>query len=79
MVRKLINPNQSDFMPGDSCIHQLISIIPEVYVSFDANSSLEVRSIFLDISKAKKLIQKTYLCYSKGKNELFRTDQNLNG
>ena len=34
-------------MPGDSCIHQLISITHEIYDSFDANPSLEVRGIFL--------------------------------
>ena len=51
-ANKLLNPNQSAFMPGDSHIHQLISIIHEIYASFDANPSLEVRSIFLDISKA---------------------------
>ena len=39
-------------MPGDSCIHQLISITHEIFVSFDANPSLEVRGVFLDISKA---------------------------
>ena len=25
MVNKLLNPNQSDFLPGDSCMHQFIS------------------------------------------------------
>ena len=39
-------------MPGDSCIHQLISITHEIYASFDANPSLEVRSVISDISKA---------------------------
>ena len=39
-------------MPSDSCIHQLISITHEKYASFDANSSLQGRGIFLDISKA---------------------------
>ena len=39
-------------MPGDSCIHHLISITHEIYASFDANPSLEVRGVFLDISKA---------------------------
>ena len=39
-------------MPGDSCIHQLISIIHELYASFHANPLLEVRGVFLDISKA---------------------------
>ena len=52
MANKLLNPNQSGFMPGDSCIHQLISIIHEIHVSFDANPSLEIRGVFLDISKA---------------------------
>ena len=33
-------------------MHQLISITHEIYASFDANPSLEVRGVFLDISKA---------------------------
>ena len=39
-------------MPGDSCIYQLISFTHEIYGSFDANPSLEVRGVFLGISKA---------------------------
>ena len=46
----LISPNQSDFEPGDSCINQLLSITHEIYKPFD--DGLEVRGIFLDISKA---------------------------
>ena len=42
---------QSGFVPGDSCVHQLITIVHDIYHAFDANLSLEVRSIFLDISK----------------------------
>ena len=45
----LISPNQSGFKPGDSCINQLLSITHEIYNSFD--EGLEVRSVFLDISK----------------------------
>ena len=45
----LISPNQSGFKPGDSCINQL-SITHEIYKSFD--DGLEVRGVFLDISKA---------------------------
>ena len=48
----LLNPHQSGFRPGDSCVHQLLSITYDIYKSFDANPSLEVRSIFLDMSKA---------------------------
>ena len=46
---KLISLNQSGFKPGDSCINQLLSITHKVYESF--NVGLEVRSVFLDISK----------------------------
>ena len=47
---KLILSNQSGFKPGDSCINQLLSITYEIYESFDVG--LQVRSAFLDISKA---------------------------
>ena len=46
------NSNQSGFRSGDSCIHQLISITHEIYRSYDANPTQEVRGLFLDISKA---------------------------
>ena len=46
------NSNQSGFRPGDSCIHQLISITHDIYRSYDANPTQEVRGLFLDISKA---------------------------
>ena len=49
---KLLNGNQSGFCPGDSCVHQLLSITHEIYKAFDANPSLEVRAVFLDLSKA---------------------------
>ena len=48
----LLKPRQSWFHSGDSCVHQLLSITFDIYKPFDANPSLEVRSIFLDISKA---------------------------
>ena len=46
MVNKLLNPNQSGFIRGGFCIHQLISITREIYISFDINPSLEVGSVF---------------------------------
>ena len=48
----LLNPNQSGFCPSDSCINQLIAITHEIFEAFDCNPPLEVRSVFLDISKA---------------------------
>ena len=46
----LISKNQWGFRPGDSCINKLLSFNHEIYQSFD--NSLEVRAVFLDISKA---------------------------
>ena len=48
----LLNHNQSGFRPSDSCVNQLLSIIHEIFEAFDCNPTLEVRSVFLDISKA---------------------------
>ena len=50
LENNLILPNQSGFKPGDSCINQLLSMTHKIYNSFD--EGLEVRSVFLDISKA---------------------------
>ena len=46
MENNLLNPNQSSFMLGDSCIHQLISITHQIYDSFASNNSLEARGVF---------------------------------
>ena len=48
----LLNHNQSGFCPPDSCVNQLIAITHEIFEAFDCNPTLEVRSVFLDISKA---------------------------
>ena len=49
-VNSLISQSQSGFKPGDSCTNQLLSIIHQIYKSFD--DGREVRSAFLDMSKA---------------------------
>ena len=49
---KLLSDAQSGFRPSDSCEYQLLSIVHDIYKSFDCNPPLEVRGIFLDISKA---------------------------
>ena len=46
----LISQHQSGFKPGDSCINQLLSITHEIYQLLD--EAFDVRSVFLDISKA---------------------------
>ena len=46
----LLTSNQSGFWPGDSCVHQLLSITNEILKAFDAYPLLDVRGIFLDLS-----------------------------
>ena len=51
-TRNMLSDHQSGFRSGDSCVHQLISVVHEIYHAFDASPNLEVRGVFLDISKA---------------------------
>ena len=62
----LISSNQSGFKPGDFCINQLLSITHEIYKSFD--DGLEVRGIFLDISKAFDNVWHKGLLYKLKRN-----------
>ena len=48
----LLSAKQSGFRPGDSTINQLLAITHEIFSAFDCNPPLEVRSVYLDISKA---------------------------
>ena len=49
---KLFTSSQSGFLPGDSFIAQLLSIIHETQTAFDNNPTVDVRVVFLDIPKA---------------------------
>ena len=62
LEEKLLNPNQSGFRPSDSCINQLQS--HEIFETFDCNLSLELRSVFLDISKAFDKVWREGLLYN---------------
>ena len=57
----MLNVNQSGFQPSDSCEYQVLSIIHNVYAGFDQKAPLEVRSCFLDISKAFAKVGMTVL------------------
>ena len=47
----LLKANQSSFRPGNSCMQQLlIAVTHTIFTAFDANPSLEVHGIFLDLS-----------------------------
>ena len=62
----LISDNQSGFKSGDSCVNQVLSITHEIYQSFDDN--LEVRVVFLDISKALNKVWHKCLIYKLKQN-----------
>ena len=47
-----ITNNQSGFRSGDSTTNQLLYLVNEIHKAFDGPKSLEVRAVFLDISKA---------------------------
>ena len=48
---ELLTVCQFDFVPGDSCTSQLLSTINEIQKSFLQSSPIDVRGVFLDISK----------------------------
>ena len=62
----LITPKQSGFRTGDSCINQLLSITHDIFNSFD--NGLEVRGVFLGISKAFDKVLHDGLIYKLKQN-----------
>ena len=62
----LITLKQSGFRLGDSCINQLLSIAHDIFTSFD--NGLEVRGVFLDISKAFDKVWRDGLIYKLKQN-----------
>ena len=48
---KLFTPCQSGFIPGDSCVSELLSMTHEIYKSFECHPPTDMRGTFLDISK----------------------------
>ena len=51
-TNNLITSNQSGFRPGDSTTNQLLYLVNEIHEAFEDPKLLEVRAVFLDISKA---------------------------
>ena len=51
-INNLITKKQSGFRPGDSTTNQLLYRVNEVHEAFETPKSLEIRAVFLDISKA---------------------------
>ena len=64
----LLNPNQSGFRHGDSTVNQLLSIVNSISQTFDCNPPLDVRSVYLDISKALDWVWHEGLLYKVRRN-----------
>ena len=64
---KLFTSSQSGFLPDNSCIAQLLSIIHEIYTAFDNNSDADVSGVFLVTLKAfDKVLHSSYLFKLQG-------------
>ena len=50
--QKLLSEYQSGFRTNDSCTNQLLFIAQGIYTACHADPTLEVRGVFLDMSKA---------------------------
>ena len=66
----LISPKHSGFRPGDSCINQLLSTNHEILSAIDIG--LEVRGLFLDISKAFDKVWHAGRIYKLRQNGIYR-------
>ena len=64
----LLSPNQSGFRLGYSCINQLLSVNHKIVSAFEMG--LEVRGIFLDISKAFDKVWHDGLIFKLRQNDI---------
>ena len=64
----LISRKQSRFRPGDSCLNQLLPITQYIFPSLD--NGLEVRGVFLDISKAFDKVWHNGFIYKLKQNDI---------
>ena len=67
-TNNLITKNQSGFRPCDSTTNQLLYLVNEIHKAFDDPKSLEVRAVFLDISKAFDKVWHDGLLYKLKQN-----------
>ena len=66
LENNLTSPKMSGFRPGDSCINKLLSVTHYIFTSFD--DDLEVKVVFLEISKAFENVWHGGLIYKLKQN-----------
>ena len=71
----LIQPNQSGFKPGDSCINQLLPIIHDICKFFDCG--YEDKDVLLNISKACDKVWNDGIIFKLEQNGISATLQKL--
>ena len=64
----LLTKNQYGFRPDDSTTNQLLFLVYSIHNSFDHKDSREVRSVFLDMSKAFDKVWHTGLIFKLKQN-----------
>ena len=66
----LITKNQSGFRRGDSTTNQLLYILDEINQTFDRTKYFEVRTVFLDISRAFDKLWHDGLIFNLEQNDI---------
>ena len=59
----LLSENHSGFRPSDLLEYQLLFSVHDIYASFDCNPLYNVRTMYLDISKAFERVRQDGLIY----------------
>ena len=66
----LITKSQSGFRPGDSTTNQLLFLAEEIHQAFEEPKPLEVRAVFLDISKVFDKVWHDGLIFKLKQNDI---------
>ena len=69
-TNNLITKNPPGFRPGDSTTKQLVYHLDETHQAFDSTKSFEVRTVFLDISKAFDKVWHDGLIFKLERNDI---------